>query len=140
MGVVHIDEMSFEIPDDWEDKTVNVFADGMEGKSLFNVVVTRDDLGGKDVGEVISAELGSLVRTQPQYSVMGKRSTQVGTLPAFESRIRMRTKAAMIYQRQVAVAYHDRVIMFTASSPMKMSGQCDAFLAKMMQTVKFRKV
>ncbi len=140
MGLVHIDEMSFELPDGWEDKTLNVFADGPEGKSVFNVVVSRDDLDGEELPAFIDGQLASLVRSQPHYSVMGKRATTAGGLPAVESKLRMRTKVAVIYQRQVAVAYYGRVLMFTAASPMRLSSQCDAYLSAMMQSVKFRKV
>jgi hypothetical protein len=135
----HTDELLFEIPDEWTDRTMNLFVSARGDRVPFNIVITRDQFTGGELAPFVWERFRDITKKLPSCKILGQRSRKVGPLSALESRIQWPIQGGTMYQRQVYVAYYDVVLTFTASCLLKLGPQCDAYLEQVLASIKFRK-
>lgn len=139
MRTYHTEELLFDVPDEWVDRTMNIFVSSPGNQVPFNIVVTRDKLTGEDLAPFVLDKLKELAKQVPKLSILGQRERKVGPLSGLEARMKFAAHGGLMYQHQVYVAYYDEVLTFTASSSAKLGPQCDAYLEQVLSTIKFRK-
>jgi hypothetical protein len=135
----HTDELLFDVPDEWVDRTMNLFVSAPGDRVPFNIVITRDKFSGEELGPFVLQRLKEIVKKLPRAAVLGQRERRVGPLSAREARIQWPIQGGTMYQHQVYVAYYDEVLTFTASCIVKLGAQCDAYLEQVLSSIKFRK-
>lgn len=136
MATYHVEEMTFEVPDGWIDRSIQLFS-RPEGSISYNI--TRDDPKGQDVGPYVAKQLKALGPKLPRFLLIGQRSRAVGTLQGYEARLQWAPQGPLFYQHQVYVPYYGAVIIFTVTGPKSLAAQCDAHLEKSIANIKFRK-
>lgn len=139
MRTYHTDELLFDVPDEWIDRSMHIFVSAQGDRVPFNIVLTRDKLEGEELRPFVLQKLKDLAKQLPKLNVLGQRGRNVGPLPGHEARFQWPVQGGTMYQHQVYVAYYGEVLTFTASSLMKLAPQCDAYLEQMLSSIKFRK-
>ena len=139
MAAYHTDELTLEVPDDWVDRSINLFVSGAGSRAPVSVVVTRDPLGGEELAAFVSRQLGELKKKLPKLLLLGQRDRRVGPLFGLEARLQWLHQGSLMYQHQVYVPYYGEALIFTASSAAKLAPQCDASLDQIIASIKLRK-
>lgn len=139
MRTYHTDELLFDIPDEWTDRTMNLFVSARGDRVPFNIVITRDKFANENLEPFVVERLQEITKKLPKCKVLGQRPRKVGPLSAMESKIQWPIQGGTMYQRQVYVAYYDQVLTFTGSCILKLGPQCDAYLEQVLSSLKFRK-
>lgn len=140
MRTYHTDELLFDIPDEWTDRSMNIFVSAPGERVPFNIVITRDKLTAEDqLAPFVLAKLKEIAKQVPKLSILGQRERKIGPLTGLEARVQWAVQGGKMYQHQVYVAYYDEVLTFTATSVVKLGPQCDAYLEQLLSTIKFRK-
>ncbi|MDC0748878.1 DcrB-related protein [Polyangium mundeleinium] len=139
MRTYHTDELLFDVPDEWSDRSVNIFVSAPGDRVPFNVVVTRDQLGDAELRPFVLGKLKEISKSVPKLNILGQRERMVGPLSGLEARLQWPMQGGTMYQHQVYVPYYGEVLIFTASSLVKLAPQCDAYLEQMLSGIKFRK-
>lgn len=136
MATYHTDELTLAVPDGWVDRSINIFT---KPSGEISVNLTRDDLKGEALGPYVARQLAAFARSWPRFLLLGQRDRMVGALAGREARLQWAPKGALLYQHQVYVPYYGTAIIVTASSTRKLSAQCDAYLERLLATIKFRR-
>jgi hypothetical protein len=138
MTMFHTDEVSFEVPEGWVDRTINILAPP-EHPSGFTLVMSRQALHGKELAPFVAGALATLAKEWPRFVVLGQRDRKVGPLQGREARVKWAPKGQPFYQHQVYVAYYGTALIFTATTAFRFALQCEGFLDQAMANVRFRR-
>jgi hypothetical protein len=138
MATFHTDEVSFELPEGWVDRSVNLLAPP-DQRTGFTLVLSRQALGDKELGPFVAGALQRLAKEWPRFTVLGQRDRRVGPLAGREARVRWAPKGEPYYQHQVYVPYYGTALIFTATTAFRFAAQCDALLDQALAAVKFRR-
>ena len=136
MSTYNTNEASFEIPDDWGDQSLNVFA----GPTGLGFVVSRDELGEQGLDEFVAKHLTTQSQKLRGYRLLGKRESLVGNLPAIEAKFQWRHERGVMFHHQAFLSYFGTVVTYTASSPIARAEACEAQMAKILGSMRFRKL
>lgn len=126
MRAYTIDEASFSIPDEWSDKSVNVFSPAGELPGDFSFVITRGSLGGEqNLASYVDDQLKELSTTLPQFRLIRKYESSVDNSTAFQTEFTWKTddkaEGKMMMQRQIYVNAGRAVLILTATTIEKFS-------------------
>lgn len=121
-----IDEASFNIPDEWSDKSVNVFSPSGDLPGDFSLVITRDSLPDEQsLGSYVDGQLEELSSTLPQFRLIRRYESTVDNLPAYNAEFTWRAEgnpeAKLMMQRQTYVTSARAVLILTATTIEKFS-------------------
>jgi hypothetical protein len=122
MRTYRIDEASFSIPDEWKDKSVNVFSPTGELPGDFSFVITRDELGGDQIlASYVEGQLEELSKTLPEFRLIRKYQTTVNKAPAFNTEFTWKAEEKTMAQQQTYVMSERVVLVLTATTIEKFS-------------------
>lgn len=138
MATFHTDEVSFELPEGWVDRTINILAP-LDHPSGFTFVMSRQALAGKELAPFVAGALATLAREWPRFVVLGQRDRKVGTLQGREARVKWAPKGQPYYQHQVYASYYGTALIFTATTAFRFASQCESFLDQALAAVRFRR-
>jgi hypothetical protein len=136
VSIYHTDEMTFEMPDGYQDRTMNTFA-SRSGELVLNL--TRDDL---EEGGSIASKVNKALKVAsewPRFMIIDQRDRTVAGLRGRETRLQWMRDKVLLYQHQVYLPYYSTLLTFTGSAPKRLAGQIDAHLERALKDVKFRK-
>jgi hypothetical protein len=139
MSVFHMDEGVLDIPAHWSDRTINVLMSSKGDSSDFSLVVSRDDLEGREFRTYLAGQLKALSKQLPSFRLLGDEESTVGGLPALEARMTWSSDRGTMYQHQAYVPYYDKVLIFTATTHLRLAADCDATLAHVLSTAQLRR-
>lgn len=109
-------DLSFEVPDHWQDQTVVAYGSPpVKGKPAQpNVVITRDKLqDGQSIRTYSTKQVASIANSLPEFELEESRDINVAGLPAVEVRFTWEGEAGLLAQRQIMVAYRENVYNIT---------------------------
>lgn len=122
MRTYRIDEASFNIPDEWKDKSVNVFSPTGELPGDFSFVITRGDLGGdQNLASYVEEQLEGLSNTLPEFRLIRKNETAVDNSHAFNTEFTWKAENKSMAQQQTYVMSERVVLVLTATTIEKFS-------------------
>jgi hypothetical protein len=110
--------LSFEVPDHWQDQTVVAWAaPAQAGKPAQpNIVVTRDKLPpGQTIKTYATKQVAAISKSLPEFEIEDSRDINVAGLPAVEVRFTWEGESGHLAQRQIMVAHKDVVYNITAT-------------------------
>jgi hypothetical protein len=136
MALYHCDELTFDAPDGWVDRSINMFA-SPSGEISLNV--TRDDLAGEPVGPWVAKQLKRFEKNWPRFLLIGQRERRFAGSVGWEARLQWGPEGAFVYQHQSYVPYYGRVIIVTATSPKRLAAQCDVALEALLDGLRLRR-
>lgn len=134
-------DVSFDVPRHWEDKTLVAYAspprDGQA--TAANLVMTRDALDEREtLGDYADRQLTELARRLDGFELVRREETTLGGLPAIVLRFGSRAAAGPLLQRLAVVEGRRRsVYCFTATTPRADAEQNDPLFDRILGTVRF---
>jgi hypothetical protein len=133
-------DISFDVPRDWEDKSVGAFsAPPVAGQpSAPNIVCTRDKLQpGENLAGYADRNLVELAQTLEKFSLVKRLDITVSGLPAIELRFTWKGARGLIDQRLVMCATGKRLVLsITSTAPRGAGTDMDAVMSRVLTTVK----
>jgi len=137
MAIYTTDEITFEVPDGFADRSVTVLA-SKDVNHPMSLVINRDALEGPVEKHVAEAVEG-IKKIAPATKILGQRDREVGSLPAREIRFSTATAKRPIYVRQAYVPYYDTLLSFSFSAGRTQQPRCDALADRLLEGARFRR-
>lgn len=112
--------ITIDVPQEWQDKTVLAFAAPPRAGKVAqpNVVVTRDSLPvGQSIRTYGAKQLAELAKALREFELLDSREVNVGGLAGVEYRFTWEGDAGPIFQRMLLAPLQDTVVTVTASAP-----------------------
>src|SRR2546427_12524668 len=135
MRTYSIDEGYFEIPEEWSDRSVNVFAVSDEAPGDFSFIITRDGLEDhQNFESYVEEQLVALSKTLSQFKLFRKHSTSVDRLPALSAEFAWDAEGKTMTQRQTYVKCGRGVLVFTATTIEKFSREHEEIIDNILST------
>lgn len=131
-----MNEAEFEIPADWADRSVNIFAVGNTPPLPLSFVISRDELKkGQELADFADEKLDELGPQLQQFNLLEKRQVEVAGELALDAEFTWRSDKGPMHQRQTYVRCGQRVLVFTVTAPRSLRdehrAQVDALLASL---------
>lgn len=135
------EEVTFEAPSGWEDKTIVAFAaPAQPGKFSPNVVMTKDALKpGESLRSYADRQIMELARRLEGFDLLESGERDLGGLPALEYRFAWRSEHAELHQHTVMCAVADRVLTFTGTATHDDEATLDDAMEQLLATITFPK-
>ena len=138
MGVYQANEASFEVPNEWQDQSVNLFTSSKMVPSEFSLVITRDDpQDGEDLTSYVERQLNQLSKQLLQFNLIYQGETIVDNLQAWEIEFTWTAESGLMYQHQVYLLCK-RALVMTATSPERLAKDCEAVFSKIVSTLRVK--
>ena len=115
-------DLRFEVPDDWHDRTVVAYAAPLKpGKKVApNLVVTRDTLDAEEpVGSYADRQLVELARRLDGFALLGRRDVTLGDVPAVEMTFTWDGASGTLQQKQAFVVLRRRTVVSITATALK---------------------
>ena len=140
MGIYNINEASFEIPDDWEDNSINVFSIKDRGTE-FSLVISRDNnpqltLPLEDYAE---EQLKLLAEKLLDFERLNKQIVLVDNTPIVITQFRWKSEAGIVNQMQGYIFHNKKLFVLTGTAPEKLFDQYQPLIHNIIMSLKFRR-
>jgi hypothetical protein len=134
-------DVCFDVPRDWKDRSVVAFAAPMkvgQGKSA-NLVMTRDELrSAENLQAYIDRQVVELKSRLENFRMHERVERTLGGLPATELRFGWHGQGGALEQRLVFVGDQRRgVLTFTATMPKTEAGRLNPLFDRILASVTF---
>ena len=133
-------DVSFDVPRDWEDRSVAAFSAPLApGKTAGpNVVLTRDKLEpGENLASYADRTLVELAQRLEKFSLQKRSDITVSELPAIELRFTWKGNSGLVDQRLVMCATGKRLVLSITSTAPRVAGvDMDATMNRVLASVK----
>jgi hypothetical protein len=141
MPIYEVDELSFEVPDGYTDRSMNVFAppSGVAKQNPQTIMITREPRTEETVGQQAARLLKELATKVPGTKILGQRDRVVGALPGREARTHGVRSGVPIYQRQFFVGHYGTLLSIIVTSTRAQSAKADAIAEQLLTTFRLRK-
>jgi hypothetical protein len=134
-----VDEVSFEVPDDYADESINVLMTASASAPLISVVVTREPRSSDPLPQQVVSILKRAEETLPGLRLLGHRPCEVGSTSGYEARAQGFSHKKPTYQRQIYAAWYGTLLCLTLTAPRASAPRCDAVAAEILDSLKLRK-
>ena len=133
-------DVSFDVPRDWEDRSVAAFSAPLApGKTAGpNVVLTRDKLEpGENLASYADRTLVELAQRLEKFSLQKRSDITVSELPAIELRFTWKGNSGLVDQRLVMCATGKRLVLsITSTAPRAAGVDMDATMTRVLASVR----
>lgn len=119
MATYTMNDAMVDLPDDWEDKSVNVFATPLTNTFPVSIVINRDKMKpGQDVADFADQRLDEMESMMKQFTLLEKRQIDIAGTVALEAEFKWRSDAGLMHQRQLFIPRgQERVLLVTVTAP-----------------------
>ena len=133
------EQVAFEAPEGWEDKTIVAFAAPVSpGKFSPNIVMTKDVLKpGETLRSYADRQIMELARRLEGFDLVESGDRVVGGLTALEYRFTWTSEHAELHQHTVMLAPRERVMTFTGTATHEDDANLDAAMDQLLSTISF---
>lgn len=139
MSTYQMNEASFDLPAGWRDQSVNIFVvGGPEPPMHLSVVISRDRLKeGLELVDHIEKQLADIGKKLRNFRVLGKRQLEIEGVAALEAELTWVAEQTPMHQRQIYLQSGSRVLIVTATAPIKIADEHNEQLDAMLGTLRF---
>ena len=117
MGIYQMNEGWFLLPEGWQDQSVTIFTNAPEEPREFSFVVSREAVSGADrLPDWASRQLGQLRERLPEFELLSRDDTQIGTTPAVEVQFLWTNEGQRTRQHQFYLFVHWTALTATATA------------------------
>lgn len=118
MATYRMNDAMLDVPDDWDDKSVNVFSTPGSSPSPISLVINRDRMKpGQEFADFAEQRLDEMESMLKQFTVIEKRQIDIAGTTALEAEFKWRSDAGLMHQRQIFVPRGERVFVITVTAP-----------------------
>ncbi|MEZ4440447.1 MAG: DcrB-related protein [Polyangiaceae bacterium] len=137
----HIDPLiQFDVPRDWENRTIIAYRAPVEGdRRAPNLVVTRDDmLEDDDLMSYAQRQLDELATQLKGFSLLSSKEQEVAGRPALSLAFTSKAQDEILIQRLTMVPLPGRkVVTFTLTTPESEVGRVVPLFQRMVESMTF---
>ena len=134
-----VDEVSFEIPDDYVDESINVLMTASATASPISVVVTREPRTSDPLSQQVVSILKRAQDKVPRLKLLGHRPCDVGSTSGYEARTHGFSHDKPTYQRQIFAGWYGTLLCFTLTAARGGAPKCDAVAVEILESLRLRK-
>lgn len=136
----HFDEGAFELPEDYTDRTVNIFETKREGATVA-VSITREPMpAGMSIEAVADHFVKEMSTRLRRFEILRRAPSTVGSMPAVEVLYTFfHQDGGLVAQEQVFIEYMDRLVLVGMTGPARLQATLSRELKEMLKTLKLRK-
>ena len=117
VSIYRINEGELDIPSEWADKSVNVFAVGNSLPLALSFLITWEEIDSrKELATYVDQNLDDLAHQLKGLTILERRQVEFAGATALEAEFTWRGDGGLMYQRQTYIRTGSRVLVFTASS------------------------
>lgn len=114
MSLYHINEGTFELPDDWTDRSMNIFTPDESENPEWNIVISRDKLKeGETLEEYVSGQLEEMPKALPRFRLVSEKETEINNIPGKEVISTWIGDAGTVRQKQIIFIKNSKSLVFT---------------------------
>lgn len=136
----NFDEGAFELPPDWQDRSVHIFEhrDPAGGDVL---TITRQPAAkGKPIAQLVTEYVDEASTRMRRFELASRTTVMVGALPAILLQFSWyHAEKGSILQQQAFIEYGDKVIYLTMTSSARTAEASVARFKGLLATFKFRR-
>ena len=140
MATFETNELTFEVPDDYIDRSINVFLPSSARDGNSSIIVTREARTEGTLAQQVNGLLDAAAGKVRGLKLIGQRDREVGTVPGREVRLHGQTGRVPTYQRQIYVTHYGRLLAITVSTPRAQSASCDAVMERVLGSLHLAKI
>jgi hypothetical protein len=144
MAAYHTNELSFDLPEDFKDKTHHIFSLTDAGPSPFNLVISRHPIGDEETLETYGERLASeLAQSLPKFELIRSRLILVAGQAGWGLEYRWLNQGQWLHQRQ-ATLFHEAdagarlAVQFTATVAGDFSDRWKQVFADILGSIRLR--
>lgn len=133
------EDVTFEAPSGWEDKTIVAFAaPAQPGKFSPNVVMTKDAMKpGESLRSYADRQIMELARRLEGFDLLESGEREIGGIHALEYRFAWRSEHAELHQHTVMCAPGAQVLTFTGTATHADEAALDDAMEQLLATITF---
>ncbi len=133
-------DVSFDVPRDWDDRSVAAFAAPLPGGKKVGptIVLTRDKLEpGENLASYADRNLVELAQHLEKFTLQKRSDITVSELPAIELRFTWKGTSGLVDQRLVMCATGKRLVLsITSTAPRSAGIDMEANMNRVLASVK----
>lgn len=131
-----MNDATLDLPGDWEDKSVNVFAALDSSPHPVSLVINRDRMKpGQDLADLAEQRLDEIESNLKQFTLLEKRQLEIAGTTALEAEFKWRSDIGLMHQRQIFLPRGDRVLVITITAPRELREQQRAQIDLMLSSL-----
>lgn len=141
-------EFTFELPDELQDRTVNIFSASAEGPSDFSFVVVRDSIDPTvDLNDVLERYRAEMAAKLPHFRRIAERDVIIDGCEGKEADHVWKADGGVVHQRQTILSLGEdfdsmgkrRVLVCTATCQKEISPEWQKALERMFGSLKINR-
>jgi len=114
MSLYHINEGTIDLPDDWTDRSMNIFTPDESENPEWNIVVSRDKLGeGETLDGYLEKQLEEMPKALPRFRLQSNEETTLHDFPARRVESTWIGENGTIRQKQTVMVKNGKSLVFT---------------------------
>lgn len=134
---VYTNEMTVEIPDAWEDRSISVFQSPTFDATKLGLTASREPLRGP-LEDFIAKDLLMHSRRLNRFEVIAQGPVTVGGAPAVEAKVHWEHEVGPIYQHFIYMSARGRCLKLAATSLRSLAKECEAVMERLIRTARLR--
>ncbi|SEO03478.1 hypothetical protein SAMN04489859_10307 [Paracoccus alcaliphilus] len=136
-----MNECSIELPEGWNDQSINVVSSNSAMAPGLTLTVTRDNLPfGMSFQEYLDEQVEQVSKSMVDFTMMGRQNVRLDGTPVAEIECSWLAKDVRMHQLIYMLPSPDgRAMVITASMPGQMTPGQLAEVRRIVQTLKFRR-
>lgn len=139
MSLYFINEGTIDLPDDWTDRSMNIFTPDASENPEWNIVVSRDVLKeGENLSDYISGQLEEMPKALPRFRLISEEEVQVNDFTGRRIIATWIGDGGTIRQKQVIFVRNDKSLVFTFTVLERLHLKYENILDEFIETFNFR--
>lgn len=135
----HMDEATFDLPHPWEDQSIQALSLPLADGERMGVTISRERiLGTASLESMVDRLLAQQQQKLDAFELVSRTEVVAGGEPAVEAVTTWRHRSGPIFQRQIFVAVHGKLIAFTATAAWKHRAATEDVMHHLADSLRFR--
>ena len=139
MSLYHINEGTFDLPDDWSDRSMNIFTPDESENPEWNIVISRDKLKeGETLEDYVSTQLEEMPKALPRFRLVSEEKVEINN---FSGKAVISTwigDAGTVRQKQIILVRNAKSLVFTFTVLERLHLKYENILGEFVESFNFR--
>jgi len=140
MTLYHINEGVLDLPDDWTDRSMNIFTPDESENPEWNIVVSRDKLAvGETLAGYLEKQLAEMPKALPRFRLISDEEITINDVPAREVVSTWIGDGGTVRQKQLVFVIRGKSLVFTFTVLERLFSQYSTVLDDFVETFTVRR-
>ncbi len=139
MSIYHINEGTFDLPDNWTDRSMNIFTPDESENPEWNIVISRDKLNeGENLEDYLSAQLEEMPKALPRFRLILEEEIEINEFAGRKVISSWIGEGGTIRQKQYVFVRNGKSLVFTFTVLERLHQKYENILDDFVETFNFR--